>query len=282
MDVAFQYELIQLIVSQPWISTHGRIRWIVTTTRESRIGRLLSNVDWPTADRAEFELVTDEIEDEGVGQTLKQGFAHIRRMFAHQLATDRDWPPRQFLDAIFAATVPVENFDLASFILHFVADERANDPRGRLEKCVEWIQACGIPRSKDPLYTLDFLYRQLLSEIPPSELHTALLEVGLHILYPMLSGFGDLDILDLDKKSFYRLFKGLHPLIYVSRSRAEVSYHIRHNSFKEFLLDIRRSGALCLHDGQIHYSFATWALQMLSKPHMEGKTSSPSTANYDS
>jgi hypothetical protein len=268
MDVAFQYELIQLIVSQSWISTHAHVRWIVTTRWESRIRPLMSDVDWPIADRVDFELVTDTMRDEGVGRTLKQGFADIRRIFAHQLATDRNWPPSQFVDAISAAAM--ENLDLASFILHFVADKRANDPRGRLEKCLEWIQACANPRSKDPLYTLDFLYHQLLSEIPPSELHTTLLVVGLRILYPMLSDFGDLDILGLDKRTFYRLFKGLHPLIYVSRSRAEVSYHIRHNSFKEFLLDIRRSGALCLHDGQIHYSFATWALQMLSKPHMEG------------
>jgi hypothetical protein len=65
-----------------------------------------------------------------------------------------------------------ETFDVASYILHFVGDKPANDPRDCLEKCVKWIHACGIPESKDPLYTLDFCqwYRQLLSGIRPSEL----------------------------------------------------------------------------------------------------------------
>jgi hypothetical protein len=231
----------------------------------------MCNVDWLIADRVDFELVTEAMEDEGIAQTLKQGFADIRRIFAHQLATDKHWPPSQLVDAVSAAVR--ENFDLASFILHFVADERANDPRGRLEKCVSWIHACGVPRRKDPLHTLHFLYRRFLSEIPP-ELHTALLLVGIHILYPMLDASEVLGILDLDKKPLYRLFKGLQPLTHVSDpSRRTPLFSIRHTSFKPLFLDVRRSGALFHHDGQTHYAVATWALKTISISHAIGKDS---------
>jgi hypothetical protein len=89
------------------------------------------------ADRVDFDLVTHQMVYQGVSQTLNQGFADIRRIFAHQLAADRHWPPSQLVDAI--SITAMENSDLACIMLHFVA-ERANDPRGRLEKCVSWIQ----------------------------------------------------------------------------------------------------------------------------------------------
>jgi hypothetical protein len=112
----------------------------------------MCDADWPIADRLNSELVTSTMEHEGVARTLKQGFADIRRIFAHQLSTDKNWPPSQFVDAI-AATAK-ENFYVASFILHFIADEFANDPRGRLKKCISWIHGCGGPGSKDPLRIL--------------------------------------------------------------------------------------------------------------------------------
>jgi hypothetical protein len=240
----------------------------------------MSDTDWPIVNRVDLELVTNTIKDRGFARTLKQGFDDIRRIFAHQLATNGHWPPSQFVDAISAAAM--DNFDLASFILHFVADKRANDPRGRLEKCVEWIQACGIPGSNDQLRTLDFSYHRLLSEIPPSELRAAMLLVGLHILYPLLSTRDILTIFNVDKESFYRMFTGLHPLIQVYRSSpGNPSLEIRRPSFKEFLLDVRRSGALCINDGEIHYSVASWALQVQSEPPMKGKSSCLFTVNYD-
>jgi hypothetical protein len=93
----------------------------------------MSNVDWPIAYRVDFDLATSGMKNEGVVRTLKQGFSDIRRIFAHQLATDRDWPPRQFVDAISATAM--DNFDLASFILHFVADKRQQSSRPPTEMC---------------------------------------------------------------------------------------------------------------------------------------------------
>jgi hypothetical protein len=103
-----------------------------------------------------------------------------------------------------------------------------------------------------------------------------MLMVGLCILYPTLHIIHILAIFNLDKKSFYGLLQGLHPLIRVSDpSHRTPSCYTRHPSFKEFLRDVRRSGPLCLPDGRIHYSVASWALRVLSEAHMQGKRLPP-------
>jgi hypothetical protein len=65
LDLAFQSELINLIVLHHWISPRLRIQWIVTTEK-SHIRPLACDADWPTASRVDFELVTASMKDEGV------------------------------------------------------------------------------------------------------------------------------------------------------------------------------------------------------------------------
>ncbi|KAJ3565535.1 hypothetical protein NP233_g7568 [Leucocoprinus birnbaumii] len=260
-----QREICELIVDQARCSHHFPLNWILYGLDPS----FGSNADWPLGRGLDHELVAHEADiSKNTLHVLQKEFSFIRQKFGYELGSHMPlWPPAQWLRDI--AIVLSGDPGSISFIIHFVSDVLASDPRGRLEQCMELIYGFSAAGNTNRSQLLDAFYNHLLSDISHEDRIDALSIVslifreGTRISSPIeLSNF-----LGISKKRFYKSLRSLHSVVEVPLLQpvTQPSPSLRHSSFRVFLLDPRRSGKNCLRDGDIHFHVAARCLTWLSE-----------------
>src|SRR5262249_27428830 len=149
-----------------------------------------------------------------VYSVLEDGFHNIREQYWDMIGVSDDeaWPSETQLKQL--ATAASGLFVFASTVLKFVGEDNQEGRRGdleawgtpvsRLELCLKTISSRAAGEI-NPLSSLDLLYQQILSTIPPSTLPITMRVLGLCILFPD-SSFRAQDIsnfFSLDQATFY-------------------------------------------------------------------------------
>ncbi|KAJ3575017.1 hypothetical protein NP233_g1386 [Leucocoprinus birnbaumii] len=262
-DRVDQRTLIELVGTHVRTVDNFPLIWMICSRPESHLRIMILNPHWNISCHREMLKVDEQEAQQDALRILERGFFDIQRTFEYQL--DEDWPPEHYVGNIAAAASGHLGF--VSFIIRFVADERANDPKGRLEKCIRFLDGFGAPGAISPLHALDLLYHQIFSEIPKEYLHHTMNILALFILYPddKLSALQLANLMGLDQASFYRSLDSLYAVLDIpppkeANARMLVMYHA---SLSDFLKDPRRSTRFCLNDDELHYQVGLRSLQIL-------------------
>lgn len=252
-----QCEFVELIASHARLPNRFPLLWMICSRAEWHFKSMLSNADIQTVCQREELTVDDDEAQKDVVRVFRDGFDRIRQQYQDRL--DSHWPSEAHVRQLAAAASGI--FSFASTILRFVGDDQYSDPQGQLEDCLKFIGGSGgAPGALSPLHALDFLYRQVLSDVPLDVLPTTMRILGLLILYPQDRLFpqDQANFLGLDRTSFYRALQNLHSVLDVPGASKSHSTPLRfyHASFSDFLRDRVRSGNFALDEALVHRDIA--------------------------
>ncbi|KAJ3573308.1 hypothetical protein NP233_g2504 [Leucocoprinus birnbaumii] len=277
-DEVLQQEIYEIIGEYTRSSRRLPLRWFVYGIGPKSLQSILSDPDWPIGRCFHHEPIVKEHSNfKTPFLSLKQEFALIRQKFTHlpEMHTAH-WPPDKIVRDI--STIAAENRGLVSFILHFVGDERANNPQGRLEYCMETVYNLVSAGKGNPNQLLDHFYRRLLSNIDPDQLSMSLRIIGFIIVFQYIQVGRSTEpifisnFLGLSKTQFLLPLQELRPVLdipYPHSHGADRPLLIHHSSFEDFIMDPRRSGKNCLRDGDVYYDVAARAFYWLGLPSSE-------------
>ncbi|KAJ3553050.1 hypothetical protein NP233_g12734 [Leucocoprinus birnbaumii] len=274
-DRKAQSEFVEMITEYARESEGLPLRWIIC----SRLEHHLMNTFMKCGTICQHIQV--DIEDEeakqDVIQMLTSGFEEIRKRYQGDLEEDSstygdvlqvaqteqhanlaqgsdmlgevdEWPQKDQFRLIADKS---SGFLMhAACILEFIADDK-RDPQSQLQDCLRFLVNPLTWECPCPLSSLDLLYHQILSDLNPSLRGTALRILHMWAVAYNHSGLDItiktiLDDLQINRRTFFRSVQGLHSVMRIPSvsAKAELGEKLQayHNSFRDFLLDPRRSG----------------------------------------
>ncbi|KAJ3560378.1 hypothetical protein NP233_g10877 [Leucocoprinus birnbaumii] len=282
-DTKAQCELIDLIRSEVERSEDIPLLWMVLSRPEWHLKSTFANVDRPVPCQQIEILIDDDEARRDVKCLFSSGLAAVRDEYG-LLAS---WPPQEQLNVILERASGHLGF--ASFILRFMRDEVVSDgPTERFRLCVKAVSGLGLGSgTSNPLESLDNIYQQILSSVPPSHLPHTMRILGFSILYSghKLSVRNQATFLGIPQDFFYQYLQRLHSVINIPKpvQAVEASIRLYHASFSDFLRDPARSHDFCLDETAIHYDVAVQSLLWLGTVELQsGETSFFITHSIDS
>ncbi len=274
-----QCEFIELISNHVRQVKDFPLLWMICSRPEWHLKGLLSQPDFQVLCQREEMLIYDNEALKDMDLFLKDEFQGIRRKYYDQL--DESWPPKAHVRRISVRASG--HFAFASTIIKYVGDESQADPRGQLDRCIQFLDGIEIAGALHPFHALDLLYRQILFNGPNDTLATTMRILGQQILYPdtkqLFHSRGKLtmyclaNFLRLDQATFYRSLQHLHSVIEIPPPKNAHTRPLRfyHASFSDFLSDSRRSGPFAIDKAAVHYDVATRSLKWQSYSQSEGE-----------
>lgn len=255
-----QQEFIRLISDHVRLVDQFPLLWMVCSRPESHFQSLLAQSDFQVACERGYLRIDDQEAQNDVEFFLRATFTDIRQTY--QTILENDWPPEPHLQRIIDIASGL--FLFASAITKYVSDVQYGDPRSRLEDCIKFFSGFHLSTA-NPLGALDVLYRQIISEIPPDDLLTALRIIAFsHFAVPVQSLA---TFLCIDRASFYRSLQALHSVFHVpTLSKANIRPpYVYHPSFTEFLVDRHRSNLSYFTPGSLNCDLAFYGLRWLDR-----------------
>ncbi|KAF5346544.1 hypothetical protein D9756_010035 [Leucocoprinus leucothites] len=244
-DRKAQCEFVEMISLHVWNERNLGLRWMICSRPEPDLKAVFSSRDSKAICRQQRLVIDDEEARNDVLSILWKGFEEIRERYPDQLA--KDWPVES--QVRFIADRASGHHGFASFILRFIGDRDYDDPSGRLEVCLRFLNCAG-GENANPLRALDLLYTQILSDVPIDILPTTQRILGLIAFYGarLMTNIALANFLGLDQASFYRALRHLHSVVFVPPAEYAHSSSIQvyHKSFIDYLKDPTRSGKFVL------------------------------------
>ncbi|KXN82333.1 hypothetical protein AN958_02681 [Leucoagaricus sp. SymC.cos] len=238
MNTSSQVELLQLIddyIRQP--SYRCPFKWIISGRP---VARWLNVVTKPGHQHTEISFQDAGAIEEVNSYIIRAGIRDIRTQHFQAFREEsggKDWPPESMVAKMEKWVSG--SFMVASCMLDFIADQARRDPKGQLQRCLEFINDGHGPRENNPLSPLFLVYQQILSSIDPDTLARTMCILQ---LLAVKSGNRVFDAdnlaesLNMEISVLYRALEGLQPVLkissYDSRPRNIEFYH---TSFLDFL-----------------------------------------------
>ncbi|KAJ3576725.1 hypothetical protein NP233_g240 [Leucocoprinus birnbaumii] len=218
-----------------------RFRWIISSRPEPHLRVIFSTQDCQLVCVYKTLEINDSEVQENAWRILENGFAEIRDTYPDQVAYD--WPNSSVIRVL--AERASGHLGFVSFLLRFIGDKYYDNPSGKLDVCLRFLEQTNAQDFSNPLQALDLLYSRILSDIPANILSTTQRLLGLIILYgdSKCSAVVLANFLGLDRPSFYSSLQCLHSVLLVppASEAAEKPIRIYHASFSDYLKDPSRS-----------------------------------------
>lgn len=248
-----QCEFVEMISHHVREQQNTGLRWMICSRPEPSLKVSFSTEDCKAICLQEKLDVDDSEAQDDALRILRKGFADIRDQYPDQLT--QGWPTEDQINLI--ASRASGHLGFVSFILRFIGDKNYDDPYGQLEICLRFLKLTSGHGDLNPLYALDLLYTQVLSDIPASIFPTTLRILGLFVFYNagQLSAVAHANFLGLDQATFYRALHRLHSVVLVppvdEAHRRPIQ--IYHASFTDYLKDPARCGKFALDRSVVPY-----------------------------
>jgi hypothetical protein len=166
------------------------------------------------------------------------GFRDIRQQYPASFEADEEWPNKAQLARVAQAASGF--FVFASSMLQFIADEDCSDPKGQLQRCLQFIDDTSKPRENNPLSQLYLSYQEILSDIDPDVLLRTTRILQLLTVQSVDQKFSVqhiADSLNMDLSTFHLALEGLQSVLRISPAEfQEQTIEFYHTSFANFLL----------------------------------------------
>ncbi|KAF5349537.1 hypothetical protein D9756_008784 [Leucocoprinus leucothites] len=260
-DRQAQREFVDMINHH--IHTEGsrlRLRWLISSRPEPHLKITFSNPDYK-ANCLYEELEVESEASKDARRRLEWGFEEIRQRYPDRLT--QDWPDKSAIR--FIARRLSGHADGVSVILQYIGDEHHGDPSGQFDACLRLFE--GTSGGLYPLYALDLLYTQILSNVPETLLPTTRHILGLLVYYESetLPALIHANFLEIHQVTFYQALECLRPVLFVPAiSEAdEKPIRIYRTSFTDYLKGQARSGKFALDEGASHLNVAMQGLRWL-------------------
>ncbi|KAF5347984.1 hypothetical protein D9756_010156 [Leucocoprinus leucothites] len=193
-----------------------------------------------------------------VSMVLRDGFENIKSKHNDAFSVDIEWPARTDLQMIESAASG--NMLFASLVVTFVDDDY---PITQLELCLKSLQGKLTSDERNPFDPLTALYRELLLNIPPTLLRTALLVLYFQLFVSENSGPYDFydgipvqdmaNFLFIGQAAFYGSLKRLRSVLSIplptNASRKGLVFC--HATFADYVKVAVRAGHFKLHEVDI-------------------------------
>jgi Cdc6-like AAA superfamily ATPase len=250
MDAESQLELLQLIddsIRRP--ENRCPFKWIISGRPVAHWFEVLSR---PDNQHLEMSMDDPEAIEDVKKHIIEAGFRDILRqnphLFGEDGASSEEWPT--MAQAMKLANTASGSFMVASCMLQFIADPARADPKGQLQRCLEFIDDPRRPRENNPLSPLYLVYQHILSNIKSgnftatSVLQILAVEAGDRVFEAQ-----DVAIsLNLDLSALYRALDGLQSVLKISpiasQGRTIEFYHPSFVNFLQHRVDPSRTMSL--------------------------------------
>lgn len=240
-----QLDILEMITESFRYNSNLPFLWLICSRPEAHLKYAFSRI----ADCGREDLVIDVECRDDVERYMKGRIVEIKAKYWD--VTPSNWPSNAQLTALFDIVAGL--FVLASTILNYLGDSTRADPSGQFDNLMSFLRATGNLGSGNPLGTLDSLYLRILGDIPSDVFPTTwqILSHYTHTPWPFTSPRSAqvvCNFLRIDQQTFYRAMRGLHSVANIPEpsdaSRSQLQFY--HASFRDFLLDMNRSGPFAL------------------------------------
>ncbi|KAF5356421.1 hypothetical protein D9758_009462 [Tetrapyrgos nigripes] len=227
------------------------LRFLIASRPEPTIRDLFSrNCHYNVTTRT--ELSDNHETSKGIGVLLRDGFKKIT-MESHRDAMQNvtpPWPPDGVIDDLVQRASG--QFIYASTVLKYIGDEYSH-PVERLELVL------GLPvGDPDAFSDIDILYRQILSSNRNKDRLMRVLGAFLVLQNPLISTTERLYRLPFGSISI--TLRGLHSVLRIGTDTVE----FYHQSFQDFLQDLRRSGEYFIDTSLCHEHIAQCYIKLIN------------------
>ncbi|KAJ3555753.1 hypothetical protein NP233_g12136 [Leucocoprinus birnbaumii] len=247
-----QREIVNMIYTCAHKDHDARFRWMLCSRPEPHLVAAFAAMENKRICHQEKLEVDDPEAQRDALRILKKGFAEIRARDPYQFGPG--WPKED--EVQFIAQRASGHLGFASFIIRFIGDIDHDDPARKLNVCLDLLhRSSGISAGGNPLDALDFLYTQILSDIPKDILDTTKRVLGVLICgNEKISAILLANLLGLDRASFYSSLQRLHSVLLIPfpEKAHESSIKVYHASFSDYLTDRSRAGIFFLDEGAVN------------------------------
>ncbi|KAJ3557967.1 hypothetical protein NP233_g11605 [Leucocoprinus birnbaumii] len=269
-----QCEIISLIGRELACHPKSPLFWVVASRQETHIKGAFADLHRAIYRELEIPMDSDQA-CRDVEAFLNDRFQQIRRKYARNFSSDEPWPSeRNFLLITDRAR---GMFIFAKLVADFVGDHHYADPISQLER-VLWVIERSRLSDSNQFQTLDTLYTEILSAVPPEMLPTLL-----RLLWCLPKDFQDWDgslVIDccfwgIKQTEAYATFDKLHSILLIpepiSIGRARLSPY--HKSLIDYLANPLRSGRFTTNSDDLQAQAYNQALYILNQSCGIGKLS---------
>ncbi|KAJ3575438.1 hypothetical protein NP233_g1106 [Leucocoprinus birnbaumii] len=268
-DRAAQSDFVTIISHHAQLSS--QLHFLICSCPEPHLEVAFSKPETQAITVQEKLEVEDTEAQSDAYQLLLKGFGEIRLRYPDQL-TD-NWPaPAQ---TRLIADRALGHLGFASFILRFIGDESYDDPSSQLEVSIKFLECSRAPEAINPLHSLDLLYTQILSDIPPAILPTMQSILAFSVFYLDIVGrpwnlCAWATFLGLSQASTYSALRCLHSVMVIPSptDATHSDLQVYHSSFTDYLKDPARSGKSALDENMLPpISVITRSIKWLDHTH---------------
>ncbi|KAJ3564126.1 hypothetical protein NP233_g8500 [Leucocoprinus birnbaumii] len=255
-----QCEFVKMIYACALRDRNTQFRWMLCSRPEPHLTATFAAMQ-NKAICLQKKLEVDDAEAQTDAlRILETGFAEIRARDPFQFGPE--WPKED--DIRFIARQASGHLGFVSFIIRFIGDIEHDDPDRKLEMCLHVLRTTsGISYDTNPFDSLDFLYTQILSDIPKDILVITKRVLGVLILYgnEKLTTIILANFLGLDRAAFYSSLQRLHSVLLIPfpEEAHQSPIKVYHASFFDYLSDRSRAREFFLDGGAVQlYVVGQW------------------------
>ncbi|KAJ3576878.1 hypothetical protein NP233_g109 [Leucocoprinus birnbaumii] len=243
-----QCEIIKLIDEYIRVKQHDLpLIWLICSRPEAHLHHTFARI----VNCGRFQLVIDDECRDDVERYLRDGFFKIQIEFN----LESSWPSPEEFKAVLRSGDG--HFIFAATALGFVGDDDYANPQNRLAQLISFLDRANFVGAANPLAKLDFLYTQILSDIPDdifpitwrilahfiytSQIHPI---TDRHAKFLLESAQALCNFVHIKQSEFYGALRKLYSVIDIPAPEKAGTTPIRfyHASFQDFLVDGSRSG----------------------------------------
>ncbi|KAF5362330.1 hypothetical protein D9756_002582 [Leucocoprinus leucothites] len=245
-DERDQYQVLQLILD--FVSKHPifPITWVFATRPKPHIATFFAQIKRKTKLYRECHLsISSKRSRRDVKCYLEAELGRIKNKYPERIPPSSCWPAKDHFSSITSSSSGF--FLYATAIVNFV-DKPGGDPVFRLLACLDGGSGPGVS-NENPFRTLDFMYSEIMSEIPAPALPQIQLLLGYYMSPVDLSQDQTSLLLACNLPGLEHCLDSVlgsllsvlaFPLASVMRTQG---LHFLHTSFVEYLQDQSRSSA---------------------------------------
>ncbi|KAJ3575370.1 hypothetical protein NP233_g1144 [Leucocoprinus birnbaumii] len=268
-----QCEIISLIGRELARHPKSPLFWVVASRQETHIKGAFADLHRAVYRELDIPMDSDQA-CRDVEIFLNDRFQQIRRKYARNFSSDETWPSeRNFLLITDRAR---GMFIFAKLVADFVGDHHYADPISQLERVLGVIERSR-PSDTNLFQTLDTLYTEILSAVPPE-----MLPIVLPLIWSLPDSRGWIRSLLIDccfwgikQTEAYAAFDKLHSILLIPEpvSAEDENLSPYHKSLIDYFANPLRSGRFTISSDDLQAQAYNQALYILNRSCGIGKLS---------